>query len=314
MVIESFIKMEKRFLFAGILVIALTIRILWLHKVYPYEFSPNGHFTNMLQKDDEVDPWTTWTDDDMLLVKNGKYIANRTNLVMGCLARDVEKEIQFVMKKLSTIGKTFQHIHVILMENNSKDRTRKILLSWVEKSPWKNITFVCVHPETFEINTAECHLMNLSDDRHGVFHSRISRMAYLRNRLHNYVCKWLKVNPQYDYVLYSDIDLHGIIYQRGLYHTVGCFHSDPDIQVIGFRGTTEKGWLWDPYAFERYNNRGDIYQLAMCKMTSGQIDISSSVRLVKVRCSFSGGTFIRARDMLEEFQYDVISSGYGTNY
>jgi hypothetical protein len=263
----------------------------------------------MLQKDDGDDPWTTWTDNDILLVKNGKHIASQTNLVMGCLVRDIEKDIQFVMKKLSTIGKTFRHIHVIVMENNSKDGIRQILLSWAKKSPWKNISFVCVHPETFEINTSECHLTNISDDRHGVFHSRISRMAYLRNRLHRYVCKWLKANPIYDYVLYSDIDLHGIIYQRGLYHTFGCFDSDHDIQVIGFRGTTEKGWLWDSYAFERYSNRGDTCQLAMCKMTSGQIDISSSTRLVKVRCSFSGGTFIRARDMHEEFHYDAISVG-----
>lgn len=307
MAIFILLKMNH-FLFVG-LFIAIAARVLWLHKVYRYKFSPCGHFTNMLELDDEVDPWTEWTENDMLLTHLGRELASKTSLLMGCLVRDIEKEIPFVVKKLSTLSRTFQRIHVIFMENNSKDRTREIILNWCNKSMWPNISFVCVHPETFETNTEKCHLQNVSTIRHGICHSRISRMVYLRNRLNQYVCQWLKKNPSFQYVLYSDIDLHGIIYQRGLYHSFGCFHVDSSIQVIGFRGTTEKGWLWDSYAYESYNNFTNVAQLAMCKMSSGEVDISISDRLLRVSCSFSGGTFIRARDMSENFHYSVVSVG-----
>lgn len=297
--------------------IATLVRIVWLLRVYPWEFNPHGHFGDMLSIDDECDPWTTWSDDDMKLVNLGKEYTHRTNLLMGCLVRDMEKELPFVVKKFSTLSGIFQRIHVIVMENNSKDNTRKIFLEWCRRSPWKNITFVCVCPQTFAINTKECLLTTFSDNRHGVSFQRIERMAYLRNRLHQYCCEWLKLNPTFEYVLYSDIDLHGIIYRMGVYHTFGCFLTNDEIQVIGFRGTTEKGWLWDPYAYEAYHNYGDLGQLVSCKIDSRNVSISQG--LVRVRCSFSGGTFIRAGDItgatefvpptLSTYRYETIQVG-----
>lgn len=297
--------MYRNFVFIGL--IAIVVRILWLLKVYPCDFDPRGHFGDMVSIDDTCDPWTSWTKDDIILAKVGERHTQETNLLVGCLVRDIEKELSFIVKKFTTLGKIFKRVHVIVMENNSRDRTRQIFLDWAKKSPWKNITYECVCPQTFAVNTKECIMTIFSDRRNGVCMQRIERMAYLRNRLHQYCCEWLQRNTAFDYVLYGDIDLHGIIYRQGIYHTFGCFLSDDSIQVIGFRGTTEKGWLWDPYAFEAYHNYGDMGQLLSCKLESRNISISQG--LVRVRCSFSGGTFIRARDMVKEYSYHTVKVG-----
>lgn len=294
-----------------ILVVVAVCRVVWMIRIYPHDFHREGQFENMLHLSDDVDPWTTWSKEDLQIACIGRTYAKRVvRLVVGCLMRDVERELPYIKKKLSAYSAIFKQVHVIIMENDSRDGTRGILLSWARKSPWENITFVCVNPVTFQKNDSrECQLGELfSDDRQWVSRGRIERMAYLRTRLHEYTCAWLKLNTTFQYVLYTDLDLHGIVYRRGIQHSFGCLALDPTLQVMGFRGTTENGWYWDSYAYEPVGGwMGNPGQLVNCKLASRKMGISQG--LVPVICSFSGGTFIRSRDMDPTAGFHVMQVG-----
>ncbi len=265
----------------------------------------------MLDLPDEVDPWTLWTLKDLEIAENGRKFALETNLVISALLRNAEKELPYIHKKLNLLSSLFNRVHVIIMENDSKDKTRKILLEWVQGKPWDkgNVTLECVHPETFEINTPECHLATAKNNniRYGCTAGRIERMVFLRNQLHIYTCDWLRKNLSYTFALYADLDLHGIIYRRGICHTFGKFLIHPHIQVIGFRGTSPNGWLWDPFAFEAFEELKAytaVGQFLNCR--SGTRKINFSQGLIRVSCSFSGGTFIRVRDLKPEFRFERV--------
>jgi hypothetical protein len=293
----------KKFYILIACICALILKILDLHLNYPYQFDKKDHFLGNIHIPNENDPWTTWSKKELEIAKKGREFALKTNIVVSGLLRNASKNMLFVKKKLQILSSLFGNIHVILMENDSHDNTRKTLLNWARESPFKNITFECVHPETFAINEPECKVRDYRNNniRDGCFAGRIERMTFLRNQLHEYTCAWLEKNPSFEFVLYADLDLRGIFFKRGICHTFGKFMFRPHIQVIGFRGTTSKGWLWDPYAFESIHTKSNFGQFITCRISTRQINFSQG--LVRVSCSFSGGTFIRARDFKPEYKF-----------
>ena len=289
-----------------IIIIAIAIGIIFLFNHYPRKFETLGHFKNMIKISDEVDPWTTWSDDDIKLVNEGKQYSKTISLVLAILVRDISKEIKFIKKKITNLSRIFKRIHVIVFENDSTDTTRKIFLRWVKHSPWENVSFRCVDPVTFELNKDECKLQKRFSNSTKGIRGRILRLSYLRNQLHQYTCQFLLKNPEFEYVLNSDMDLHGNIYTQGILHTFGHFLARPDIQCIGFRGTTRNGWLWDPYAFENTTkSSSQLFKVLTCRLATKSIGFSEG--LIKVDSTFSGGIFIRAREMNKDFNYNIIN-------
>ena len=135
----------------------------------------------------------------------------------------------------------------------------------------------------------------------GVGKDRIERMVYLRNQLNKYLCRSSK---NYDYVLLTDLDLKGQWFKQGIYSTIGHFENEPKIQVIGFRGTTKEGNLWDPYALEAYGSKNHFFHTVSAVILSRIFPRNSG--LYRVNSTFSGGIFIRGSEMSKEYQYRLI--------
>jgi hypothetical protein len=82
---------------------------------------------------------------------------------------------------------------------------------------------------------------------------------------------------------------------------------EANVEAVGFRGTTEDGWLWECYAFESFVPESDEsywFQWLLSKFRTRNVGISKG--LVPVDSSFSGGVFLTR----ELFMSKVLDSGY----
>lgn len=109
---------------------------------------------------------------------DNKIIKQKTVVISGC-CRNVERYIKRNLFVMEEIGKQFKDYKIVIFENDSKDKTRKIL----EENKKENYHFI------FEDN------INIEN--------RTERIAYCRNKILNYI---KKTYLHFDYLLMLDLD------------------------------------------------------------------------------------------------------------
>lgn len=120
---------------------------------------------------------------------------NKT-IVIGILARDCEQNISRNLERTEELRQKFLHSYVVIVENDSKDKTKDILLNYA-----KNHNDIAILSENFD-GKYPFHFSEhpLTPD---MSCERIARMAFHRNRLIAYIEK----HYQSDYVMFLDIDV-----------------------------------------------------------------------------------------------------------
>jgi hypothetical protein len=178
-------------------------------------------------------------------VSSGFNSSKLKKVVFAALVRDVEERLPQIEKKVEKMGKIFKDYRVLIVENDSKDGTRKYLLNWAKRNP--KITILgCGYNEN------KCSIKKASEktEGHGVDRIRIKKMVDLRNI---YLTE-IKENSElrdYDYAIFWDLDAIGAVYLDGVAHTINYLDQKPSVDVVCAYGIYRWGLLtlfYDTYA------------------------------------------------------------------
>lgn len=160
------------------------------------------------------------------------------SVVFAGLLRDNEDRIFGIADLLDPIIRTCKEYKIVILENNSKDRTRDRLLKWAKNDP--NIVILCHSPTTF--NDDQCHLTGSLfewsrydgdvDHRKNSFdklHQRTYKMSLLRNLILDAVRQNFS---GYDFLFVIDFDLHGCLFSDGIFHSFEYLCTHPEVDGI----------------------------------------------------------------------------------
>jgi glycosyltransferase involved in cell wall biosynthesis len=243
---------------------------------------------------------------------NGRYVCgNLSNFklskVVFCgLIRDNEAQIPYIRKQLCDWGdKYFQDYHIIIVENDSKDGTRQKLLEWQREDPKR------IHILGCGLNRLECKLNLDKTIEHVANVKRIKKMAYLRNLYLDYLYANNHLFADVNYVIVTDLDLKGSIYEDGFASTSLQFEQNPHISAISANGITQQPipipilgmeldmfYYYDTYAHEEHTQTSINYISSLINTTF----FTYGDAIVPVRSAFSGFTTYRY-DVLRNIRY-----------
>ena len=232
-------------------------------------------------------------------VSMGYEIVKEKSIVILCLARDVEANVEMARNKLESIGREFYEYKIVLFENDSDDESRKYLKNWVMSNENVDLMDCC------NMGSCECLLNNQKGYNMGGYSynkNRISKMRYYRETLLRYaVDKYY----DYDYVMIYDFDISGVIYKDGV---MTSFSSDKEWDMVFANGlqslpmiTFNTLKLYDhlPYLSDDmdYDHKLSLSQLEKAHTKLGKYKIGDG--LVKCKSGFNGMAIYRMECLLE---------------
>jgi Glycosyl transferase family 2 len=145
------------------------------------------------------------------------YFAGKT-IVVCALVRDAAKNLDQTLSQVYNLVYLFKDYRIVILENDSKDQTREILLAHANNDP-KFIVLGC------GINAKECKLnLPTTDYVNGsMSNERISKMVNLRNQYLEFVETKF---GSFDLMAVWDLDINGHIYLDGVLDTGALFSVD----------------------------------------------------------------------------------------
>ena len=178
--------------------------------------------------------------------------ASTKRVIIASLVRDVETRLPEIIKKAESVGKLFRDYRILIVENDSKDDTRKLLLRWASKNPKVQI-LGC------GINANECSLPKApKTDGHYVDRTRIQKMVDLRNIYLDHIKTHYS---DYDYTVMWDLDMIGSVYLDGIQHSLGYLSQHPDVDVVCSYGIYH--WAFFTLFYDTYAllHRGEDFHI-----------------------------------------------------
>jgi len=147
---------------------------------------------------------------------------NKT-IAIAILARDCEKVLPNNIQKIEHIRKHFRDSIVIVVENDSIDQTKDILMDWKKNA--ENIVIISenYHIKTIPEKTAEC-------PSPGTSKYRIEKMCFYRNKYMEYL---RSIEAEYDYLMIIDIDIDDFC-EQGIINAIN--NAPPDWTALFANG------------------------------------------------------------------------------
>ncbi len=175
--------------------------------------------------------------------KNGLLDASKKRVVIAGMVRDVASRLPEIKKKVLRVAKIFKDYQILIVENDSKDQTREMLLEWAHENP--NVTILGCGG-----NVPKCSISLAKEktDGHHVDRRRIEKMVYLRNI---YLQEIKEKYPLYDYSIFWDMDMIGSVYLDGICNSLGYLNEKSNVDVVCANGMYRWGPLtlfYDTYA------------------------------------------------------------------
>lgn len=166
---------------------------------------------------------------DYTKIKEGLNYLKPKKVIIAGLIRDAEDNIPIIQQNIRKFASIFQDYCVLIVENNSKDSTRKRLLEW-SKSNSKITVLGC------GLNADVCELNLPSATYKQIDQKRIRKMALLRNIYMDYI----KANPElfdnFDFLVAMDFDITGTFYTDGIASAGYHFMEKPETEGICANG------------------------------------------------------------------------------
>ena len=150
------------------------------------------------------------------LVNQGKQYMRSQRVVICTLLRDVSTKIASIIRRTEKIASFFGDYRILIVENDSKDDTRKKLLEWSQKNN-KVVVLGCGE------NVEKCEMKLPKTEGHSVYKSRIDKMVKLRNI---YLDEIKERYTDFNYVIVWDMDIIGSVYIDGIQNSFGYFAQD----------------------------------------------------------------------------------------
>lgn len=218
-----------------------------------------------------------------------------SKLIIASLVRDVEERVPDMIRKCETTGSMFSDYVVLIVENDSKDRTRPLLLEWAKRNPK-------VHILGCGENVDRCKMEFPKTEDHFIDRKRIAKMVHLRNI---YLKEIKEKYSHFDYVLMWDLDILGSLYLDGLADTMYHFATNPEASAICANGIYYVGptnLYYDTYA---HVNKGDKFEMKKkakhdLLLRTGYLFRTRGDPLEEVNSCFSGATTYRTRELLDD--------------
>lgn len=136
-----------------------------------------------------------------------KWSCAHSKIVISGLIREGENKISSIRKFCENIGSNFQEYHVLIVENDSTDKTRQKLLEWQSETPDLVTILGC------GVNARQCLMKTKFYRNHEEDSNRISALAHLRNI---YLDHTKSHFSHYDYLIVCDFDLYARVHIQGL--------------------------------------------------------------------------------------------------
>ena len=256
-----------------------------------YDFYSTCKFTNQIFVDEIIYVVNSYIEkvDDVKL---------KIGIVIPTYQRQDGLSFVYLTNALNSIkNQTFKDYKVFVVENDSKDDTRNILLDWADSSDDKVFVLGCNG-----VNLPECKLNMKPTIEHDTSDYRINKMATLRN----IYLEELKNHDDIDLVIVWDFDIVGKLDMNGFYLSGYRLTQDENINVICANGIRKEGPFYVYYDTYAYREHGDDYRAKSYYdfKYSRPTTCEGNLPLKYVRSCFGGLTIYR-KDAL-------LSSTYGT--
>jgi len=240
-------------------------------------------------------------------IKKGRQEIQNSRVVFAGLIRDKEDRISYLQKRLEALSKPFRDYHILIVENDSKDKTRERLLEWHQKNP-KVTILGCGE------NVPRCILGLESTKSRSHSSNRIKKMSQLRNIYVNY----LRENfSDWDYLVVNDFDLLADLSDMGWKSAFGHFKQDQSLSAIsayGFYDLFFKKIFYDDFAFVPLNSPIEVDNVKESpfrlkeKIEMELYLLETKKELVEVKSAFSGLTIYRISHIPANARYDFCHS------
>jgi hypothetical protein len=154
-------------------------------------------------------------------VKKGKEISKNSNVILATCVRDAGEKIKNIEFAYNYFSKFFKKVKLIVMENDSKDKTREKLLNLKNKGLDLDVVGCGLNANVCE--------MNLNNVRYGMSSARTRRMAKIRNILVDHI---KTIQGNYDFCIMFDGDLKLDISTDGMLESIYHIKTRKDVDAI----------------------------------------------------------------------------------
>lgn len=231
------------------------------------------------------------------------YQTKNENVIICGVGKNIEKALPCMIKKIEQLGKHFKDYQVIIYENNSTDKTPRLLKKWAKKN--KRVTIIS---EKF----SPLELYNLTKT-HALYNKAPCRMeviAYARNKVLQ--LSQSKKYENYPFLIMTDMDFDKPTSGWRVSEVIASFTISENWDCIAANGTHYYGGcIYDRYAYrdEQYPFGPEILgEYFWQDIINHPLFLCRNSKLHKVYSAF-GGIAIYKKNSLKNCWY----SGYQTN-
>ncbi len=226
----------------------------------------------------------------------GEIEMKNKRVIITSLVRDVADRLPEIKRKAEKVGSLFKDYRILIVENDSKDGTRELLLDWAKAN--NKVTILgCGY------NVEKCSLPKMPKTiGHGVDRPRIEKMVKLRNI---YLDEIKNRYTDWDYMIMWDLDMISSIYLDGIANTMGWLAKDSTINVVCAYGIYRWGMLtlfYDTYALLHVGEKFHIDDKKIHDIKKGfwQASYQRGDLPFAVDSCFSGFAIYRTSSILDE--------------
>lgn len=272
--------------------------ILTYRYIYKLQLMTNREYLSLYLPDSENLPIDFWR-----VVELGREKCKNSTVVICTLLRDIEdisdiNMINHIRKKVEAVGELFHDYRVLIVENDSSDTTRDLLLTWSEEN--SKVTILgCGY------NAYECSMKYPKTEGRSTPRWRIEKMAYLRNI---YLDEVKTTYGDSDFTIVWDLDSISTVYLEGILHSIGLFGTHKNLDAICANGIYRVGSV--PIYYDGFAHVGKCENFdQLCKYPRLQfLTAKIGDTPVSVVSCFGGFTIYRTRSISDR-EYSAKENG-----
>lgn len=237
-------------------------------------------------------------------IKLGLDYYKTKNVIIAGLIRDSADSIDIMKKNVAKFASIFASYKVLVIENDSKDDTREILLEWAKSNPNITVLGCGINADTCELNLPPASYKTKNE-------KRIRKMVLLRNIYMDYIAQNSSLFTNFDFLVAIDFDIKGTFYLDGIGSSGYNFMSKKELDGICANGLGLSDMIvgvykryHDPYAHKEIGeigsdslfNVGNFWQIPNCDHGDPK----------KLRSCFNGLTIYRLSSIInKKYTYDI---------